>query len=109
MWLIKLGTGITMIVFGVNQAHYPEKWLHFMPPYFRKTKKVKPTDIMRTHALGNILLGLFLIFPLQTHLSSALAFLWWLSIIPFVWKVSWQLALRDISITLGLGALFLLS
>jgi hypothetical protein len=108
IWFIKLGVAITMIAFGIHQARYPEKWLRFLPNALRKTHVLKPTATMRAHALGNILIGLLLLFPLYSLVSGWIALIWWLSVIPFAWKEDWQIGLRDLSIAASLGAMITL-
>ncbi len=107
--LIEWPIAITMIVFGLHQMMRPGEWLKFMPEWMKRTSPFKLETDMRLHAIGNIVFGLFLAFGFG-HLLVAvwIAFVWWLSIVPFAWKVDWALGMRDLCISLALAALIFL-
>lgn len=98
-----------MIVFGVHQLRKPVEWLKFIPPWMHKMSPMKPETEMRFHAVGNLLFGLFLIFNLGFPLVAVwIAFIWWLSIVPFAWRVDWALGMRDLTIAVSLLSLILI-
>lgn len=107
--ILEVGSAITMVSFGIHQLINPKEWLKFMPPWMIKYSPLKPETEMRIHALGNILFGLFLVLNFGLALCAAwIAFVWWLSIVPFAWRVDWALGLRDLNISLALAALIFL-
>jgi len=107
--LIQWPIAITMIVFGIHQMSKPAMWLKYIPAWILKMTPVKPETEMRLHALGNLVFGLFLGFGFGFPLVAAwIAFIWWLSIIPFAWRVDWTIGMRDLCITLALAALIFL-
>ncbi|HZS42978.1 MAG TPA: hypothetical protein VFA52_02040 [Candidatus Paceibacterota bacterium] len=108
--IIQWPIGITMLVFGIHQMSKPAEWFKFLPAWVSKISPIKnPATEMRIHSLGNIIFGLFLMFPFGAMLVAAwIAFIWWLTIVPFAWRVDWALGMRDLCITLALGALIFL-
>ncbi len=108
--LIQWPIGITMLVFGLHQMMKPSEWFKFIPPGLAKISPIKnPATEMRLHAVGNIVFGLLLMFSFGIPLAAAwIAFVWWLSIVPLAWRVDWALGLRDLCISLALGALIFL-
>lgn len=107
--LIEWPVGITMLIFGIHEMAKPAEWLKFLPGWMIRTSPMKAETQMRMHALGNIIFGLFLIFNFGFPLVAAwIAFVWWLSIVPFAWRVDWTIGLRDLSIALSLAALIFL-
>lgn len=109
LFVISFGVAITMISFGINQLTKPYKWLDYLPPWLIKMSPLKPETDMRIHSLGNIIFGLYLIFPFYHPLIAAwIAFIWWLTILPFAFRYNWAIGMRDLSIILALLALILL-
>lgn len=106
--LLRLGPALTMVVFGVNQWMRPQSWVHYIPSALQRTSPMKPESSMKLHALGNLAFGLFLATGWHPLLGAWIAFVWWLSILPFAFKVSWAIGMRDLSITVSLLALILL-
>jgi hypothetical protein len=107
--LIEWAVGLTMVVFGIHQMTRPAEWLKFIPPWMSRMSPTKPETEMRIHSLGNILFGLFLIFNFGFPLVAAwISFIWWLSILPFAWRVNWAVGMRDLCVDAALLALILL-
>ena len=69
---------------------------------------MKPESSMKLHALGNLAFGVLLASGWHPLLGAWVALIWWISILPFAFRVSWAIGLRDLTITLGLVALILL-
>lgn len=104
--IVSFGTALTMVVFGVHQWRKPQEWVQYVPPFVRRLSPLGEGTLMRAHAAGNVVLGLFLVSMAAPYLALLLAFLWWLSIVPFAFRVNWTIGMRDLSVTLSLlGAL----
>jgi uncharacterized protein YjeT (DUF2065 family) len=106
--ILRLAPALTMVVFGLHQMLRPQEWLHYIPEWASRMSPMKPQTSMRLHALGNVAFGLFLASGWHPVLGAWIAVLWWLTILPFAFRVSWAIGLRDLTITLGLVALILL-
>ena len=106
--LLRLAPALTMVIFGIHQWAKPSEWLHYIPAWATKSSPMKPESSMKLHALGNIAFGLFLASGWHPLLSVWVALIWWVSILPFAFRVSWAIGLRDLTITVGLVALLLL-
>lgn len=106
--LLRLGPAITMVAFGISQYFKPAGWLDFIPPWFSRMSPMKPETTMRLHAVANIVLGVWLASGWLPYASAWVALLWWISILPFAFRVSWTVGLRDLAITVGLIALIIL-
>lgn len=107
-FLLRLGPALAMVIFGINQWRKPTDWLHYIPEWISSSSPMKPQMQMRLHAVGNIAFGLFLISNWQPYWSAWVALIWWVTILPFAFRASWAVGLRDLAITLGLLALVLL-
>ena len=106
VWLIRGGVSLTMIVFGLNEMANPNAWLQYIPESLRRSSPIAPATSMRLHALGNIAFGLFLIAGNFHPLIAAwVAIIWWVSILPFAFKVKWDIGMRDLTIVAALAAL----
>lgn len=108
IFVISFGIALCMIVFGINQLMNPGSWLGYIPPWLSKIMPFKAETTMRLHAVGNIVFGLFLLFPLYPLVAVWIGFIWWLSILPFAFRYDWKVGMRDLAITLALIALILL-
>ena len=108
--LIEWFVGLNMVVFGINQMAKPEGWLSYIPSWMAKFSLGKPETTMRIHALGNLAFGIFLIFAGFGYpiVAAWIAFIWWLSILFFAFRLSWAIGMRDLSITAALLALIFL-
>ena len=107
-FLLRLGPALVMVVFGLHQWVKPGNWLHYIPAWATKNSPMKPESSMHLHALGNIVFGLFLASGWHPYLGAWVGLLWWISILPFAFRVNWAIGLRDLAITAGLAALVLL-
>ena len=104
--LLQWGPSLTMLLFGVSQWRHPERWTEYIPEWvipfsFFDDKKA----LMRFHALGNIVFGAFLFSTLYPLAAAWIAFLWWISILPFAFRVDWTIGMRDLSVSISLAAL----
>jgi hypothetical protein len=109
IWTIRTGVSVTMLVFGLHQLVRPSAWLAYEPEIIKKYSPISPESLMRFHALGNILIGIFLVAGNFYPLTAAwVALLWWISILPFAFKVKWDIGLRDLAIAASLFALICL-
>ena len=107
IWLLRLGPALIMVVFGINQMINPEPWFEYIPEFVKKMNSPKFT--MRSHSLGNIVFGLFLASGLHPLVGAWIAFLWFLSIVPFAFMDKWKTGMRDLTITISLLALIFLT
>lgn len=103
--IIALGTALTMIVFGIHQTVNPRKWLDYIPPTFAALSPLKLETDMRLHAAGNIFFGLLLASGLFPLTAAWIALIWWITILPFAFRHSWAIGMRDLTIVFGLIAL----
>ena len=106
--LLRLAPALTMVIFGLNQWLKPGDWLHYVPAWATKSSPLKPESSMKLHALGNLAFGVLLASGWHPLLGAWVALIWWISILPFAFRVSWAIGLRDLTITFGLVALILL-
>jgi hypothetical protein len=103
--LLRVGPALCMVIFGIHQMAKPQDWLHYIPGSVQKFLLASPTTTMRGHALANIVLGLWLASGLFPLIGIWVALVWWASILPFAFRVSWAIGLRDLSITISIIAL----
>ena len=108
LYILRLAPALTMIVFGLHQYARPQGWLTYIPNWASRVSPLKPQTTMRLHSLGNVVFGLFLASGWHPLIGAWVALLWWLSILPFAFRVSWAVGMRDLTITLGLVALIFL-
>lgn len=108
MLIIRLGVAVTMVLFGINQLLSPAQWISYIPGSLRNILPIKPETTMRMHALGNIILGLWLAVGIYPIAGSWVNLLWWISILPFAFIKDWRIGMRDLSIIASLVALILL-
>jgi hypothetical protein len=106
--LIRIGVGITMLMFGIDQLRNPKIWIGYVPDAATDIVPTSPEKIMRFHSFGNITLGLFLISGWYPLFGAWVAFIWWLSILPFAFRIKWDVGMRDLSISACLLALIYL-
>jgi uncharacterized membrane protein YphA (DoxX/SURF4 family) len=103
--ILRWGPAITMVIFGFHQLTRPLEWLHYIPEALAKMSPFSPETDMRLHSLGNIIIGIWLVTGLFTPIDAWAALIWWVSILPFAFRVSWSIGLRDLSITMSVAAL----
>lgn len=107
--LIRVGVGIVMVAFGINQIASPVNWLKYIPRLVRFIMPIDSRVFMRLHGTGNVTLGLFLASGLLQPLSIWTALLWWLWILPFAAYYDRTIGLRDFAIIVSLAALLVLN
>ncbi len=89
-----------------NQLINPRAWLHYIPEFLRRISPLPMETDMRAHALGNIILGLFLVAgSFHPLLAAWVALIWWITILPLAFRVKWDIGMRDLTIIAGLAAL----
>jgi hypothetical protein len=106
-WIIRAGIALAMFAFGIEQLLKPSRWTGYIPPLLSRLLPTSPNTTMRMHAVGNIVLGIWLAIGFYHPVILWLAFLWWLSILPFALWRDWRVGLRDLAITLTLLVLVL--
>jgi len=107
-FLLRFGVSLIMLVFGIHQLIKPQDWFEYIPKWLQDFLPTKPTTEMRMHALGNILFGGFLLSNIYPVAAGWVAFIWWLTILPFAFRRSWAIGMRDLTIIFALGAYILL-
>jgi uncharacterized membrane protein YphA (DoxX/SURF4 family) len=105
--LIRLGTALTMVVFGIHQFVRPGAWIHYIPEGLAKMSPMSKEGQMKMHAAGNVIFGLWLALGLYPLIGAWVALIWWITILPFSFR-KWDIGLRDLSIIAGLAALIML-
>lgn len=109
IWIIRIFTAFIMVVFGLHQMFKPQAWQIYVPEWMHKLSPMSPDLQMRMHALGNLAFGVFLVAGNFHPLVAAwVALLWWFSILPFAFRVKWDIGLRDLTIIGSLIALIVL-
>jgi hypothetical protein len=106
--LIRLGTGFTMVCFGISQFVNPKGWLVYIPGWLEKILPMKATTFMREHALGNFFIGLLYMIGVWPLVLAWIVLLWWASIFFFALKHDRYIALRDLSIIMSTIAVIVL-
>ncbi len=106
--ILRLAPAFTMLVFGLHQFAKPDGWLVYIPDWASRMSPMKPQTSMKLHALGNLAFGLLLASGWHPLLGAWVALIWWVTILPFAFRYSWGIGLRDLTITLGLLALIFL-
>lgn len=109
LWIIRAGTALCMLTFGLNQITSPKNWLDFIPDWIKRSSPISDEYLMRLHSLGNLLFGLFLVTGIYPHIAAWIALVWWISILPFAFRVDWTVGMRDLAVTCGLAALVILT
>jgi hypothetical protein len=101
-FLLRLGPSLMMILFGLNQLTNPDYWIRFIPQWIVQNSPVSPYTIMRSHAIVNILLGIFLLSGWHSLTATWITIFWFISILPFAYMFDWTIGLRDTAVVLGL-------
>lgn len=109
LWILKAGTSLCMLSFGLNQITNPKSWAYFIPDWLKRSSPISDEYLIRLHSLGNIIFGIFLVLGIYPHIAAWVALVWWISILPFAFGVDWTLGMRDLAVTAGLIALVLLT
>ena len=108
--VLRVSAALTMLLFGIHQLIRPQSWSLYVPAWVSELSHLSLSSIMRTHAIGNIIIALYLVSGVTALISAWAAFVWWLSVLPFAFLSDWKIAMRDVSVALSLLALiFLLS
>jgi hypothetical protein len=108
IYLIRYGVALTMLAYGIHQFINPGQWLHYIPEWLKKILFISPETFMRSHALGNFLIGIWLVSGLWELTGAIVALVWWISVLPFAFRVQWDIGMRDLSIIAALSALIAL-
>jgi cytochrome c biogenesis protein CcdA len=107
--IIRVVVGIVMIIFGLHQLARPQSWSEYLPPSFARVLPVPVNRFMRTHGLGNFVLGILFTFGIFQPWILWLVLLWWVSILPFAYYSDWGVGLRDTAIIAAIIAVVILS
>lgn len=102
--LLKFGIAFTMIIYGIHQLWKPAEWVKYLPKWLRAISSSYENIEIRLHGVGNILIGTWLISGFFPLIGAWLTFIWWLTILPTIWKVDWTSFFRDITIICAVGA-----
>lgn len=104
---VRYATGAVMIAFGISQIVNPKSWTHYEPEWLKKILPVSSELFMQSHGGINVGLGLLFVSGWRLHFISWTTYLWWLSILPFAFKVDWRSGARDFIIVMSLLAITL--
>lgn len=102
---LELSIGLTMVILGVHEIVKPNFWVKYVPVFL---SKIGFENIIRIRGIANIILGLLLILSFWNVIATLICFLWWLFTAPFGYRVSWNIALLDLTIAGSLLALYFL-
>lgn len=105
LFLLKLAASLNMIIFGIHQFVHPEKWYDYLPLWAKTGESAHPRRIVRTNALGNLLIALFLVSGIWPIVAAWAVFLWFLALLPFAFMHDWKLGMRDLTVTICFLAL----
>ena len=107
---LQFSIGIIMILFGLRQLKSPLAWNNYIPDFAHSILHSETTEarIMRIHATGNVMLGLFLVSGIASLLAAWFALLWWILVAPFGFIKQFQIGMRDVSIISAITTLILL-
>lgn len=107
---LQCGIGISMIFFGISQLKKPLQWSDYIPDFARMVLQspTKEALIMRIHATGNIMFGVFLVSGIVPLYAAWFALFWWIIVAPFGFIKKWDIGIRDTSIISALAALIAL-
>jgi hypothetical protein len=105
--LLRLAIGMNMVLFGTDQSINTSHWLAYLPDSLQKINPFSPILTMRIHALGNLILGAFLLFDLWAPFIFWATLGWWLLILPFAYYRQWTIGLRDTTIIAAIIALLI--
>ncbi len=107
-WGLRLMGAVVMIPFAIDQLLDPMAWTSYVPAWLQRLLPGWPDGFMRVHAVGNIVIGLWLLSGLFTKGAAGVSVLWMSTIVVGTLLTGrWQIAARDLAVTLGLCALFL--
>lgn len=109
-WALRLMGPLIFILFGLDQLKNTGEWLEYIPEWMKPRLPGGATGFMRLHAVLNVILGVWILSGVYLKLAAGLAVLWMVTIVGVSYlSGKWRVAARDLSITLGLIALFLLT
>jgi len=108
VWALRLMGAVVMIPFAIDQMMHPAEWTEYVPKWLSPRLPGWPDGFMRVHALGNLIIGAWLLSSFLSKAAAAVAVLWMATIVGGALLTGrWQVAARDFAVTLGLCALFL--
>ncbi len=107
LWALRLMGPIVMIPFAVDQLQHPREWTEYVPGWVQSFLPGWPDGFMRIHAVGNVVLGIWLLSGILLKWAAGLSVIWMATIVAgALMQGKWQIGVRDLAITLGLLALF---
>ncbi len=107
IWALRLMGAAVLIPFAIDQLMHPAEWTEYVPGWLHPMLPGWPAGFMRVHALGNLVIGVWLLSGIFTKAAAGVSVLWMVTIVGGVLLTGkWQLAVRDFAVTLGLLALF---
>lgn len=104
IWLIRIGAGVTMLGFGVDQLLHPSAWTEYVPNWMHRLLPMSKEATLRVHSFGNLGLGTLLVLGVLPVVVAWATLVWWLSILPFSFWHRWTIGMRDLSVTFALAA-----
>ncbi len=106
-WALRLMGSVVMIPFAIDQLTHPKEWLEYVPAWLHPMLPGGPDGFMRIHALGNLVIGVWLLIGIFPKVAAGLSVLWMATIVGGALLAGkWQVAVRDLAVTIGLLALF---
>ncbi len=106
-WALRLMGAVVMIPFAIDQLTHPKEWMEYVPARLQPMLPGGPDGFMRIHALGNLVIGVWLLSGIFSKAAAGLSVLWMATIVGgSLLAGKWQVAVRDLAVTIGLLALF---
>jgi len=108
LFVLKASVAALMIIFGVHQFVHPDKWQNYIPKWTERTYGVASESIIRFHALGNLILAIFLISSVFPLAAAWAVFIWWAATLPFSFMEDWRNGVRDLMVSAAVLAIIYL-
>lgn len=112
VWTLRLLGALVFIPFAVDQLRNPQEWKGSIPKWAARFIPGWPEPFMQVHAVGNIVLGVWILSGLFLKWAAGVAVLWMITIVASMFLAGgggWRIAIRDLGITLAMLALYLAS
>lgn len=103
IFILKIGIGITFALTGILILKDKDKWTHMLPGWF--SKYVRPRSFMIGTAIGDIILGAWILSGFATGIAASLAALHLLGVLIVSGRDEFHEVYRDIGLLFAAVAL----
>lgn len=101
---LRIGLGILLLLFGMDELRNPENWLGFIPPWLSNLLPFSASTFLKINASVEIIFGALLLLGMFTRIVAFLAALHMLGIVVSVGYN--DIGIRDFAIFCAALALF---